>query len=271
MSNLLKCFRDIIAVVAIVIVAFVVSGLVVRAVDIANGDVRFLVSYVVPMTIMLVGILLYKWLVIKPKELTMCSIRGLNPTVHIWGLLLLIALAIVLLPLMQLLPSEPRDIPSGVWGVVTLIFVAPIFEELIFRAGIFSIVSDTCRPTVSALVSSLLFGVMHGEVAVAIEAFLAGMIFSYAYILTQSIVAPIILHIFNNIVAYVLLQFTYQDYTINDLVLSLESFDIIYAISLAVLMLGIVHIAVIYRRADELIKEGKTLRDMAPDKGIEKE
>lgn len=266
MSNLVKCFRDIIAVAAIGVVAFLLAGLVLQVVYIADTDIRFLVSYVVPMVLMLIGVMLYNMLVIKSKERMMWSVRGLNPMVHIWGLVLLVALAIVLAPLMRLLPSIESVVPSSVWAVVTVIFIAPIVEELIFRAGVFSVLSNTCRPTVAAIVSSLLFGVMHGEVAVAIEAFFAGMIFSYAYIFTQSIFAPIILHIFNNIIAYLLLQLSYQDKSINDYIGALESFDIIYAISLLILVLGVVHVVVVYRRADRFIKQGKTLRDMALDK-----
>jgi hypothetical protein len=33
---------------------------------------------------------------------------------------------------------------------------------------------------------------------------------------------------------------------------------------LMVIILGVVHIGITYRRADKLIKEGKTLRDMTP-------
>lgn len=266
MSKLLKCVRDIIVVAAIGVVAFLLAGVIVEAVNVANADVRFLVSYITPMLLMLSGVVLYSRVLIKPDERTLWSPRGLSPTVHIWGLLLLVALAVVLSPLMRLLPAHQTDIPSGVWAVVTLVVVAPIVEELIFRGGVFTIMRGTCRPTMAAMISALLFGIMHGQVAIAIEAFLAGVVFSYSYILTQSIFAPIVLHIFNNVIAYVLLQFTYQDCTISDFIGALPSFDIIYGISLLILILGIVHITITYRRADKLIKEGKTLRDIAPKK-----
>lgn len=266
MSKLLKCVCDIVAVAAIGVVAMLLAGVVVQAIDISNVDIRFLVSYATPMLLMLTGVVLYNRFVKKAEETTLWGPRGFSPTVHMWGLLLLVALAIVLSPLMRLLPAHQQDIPSGVWTVVTLVFIAPVVEELIFRGGVFSIMRGTCSPTLAAVISALLFGVMHGQVAIAIEAFLAGVVFSYAYILTQSIFAPIILHIFNNVIAYVLLQFIYQDYTISDFIGALPSFNIIYCIMLMVIILGVVHICITYRRADKLIKEGKTLRDMTPQR-----
>ena len=267
MNNFVKSVKSIIVVAAIGVAAFVLAGLILQYVGMGNADIQFLISYITPMALMLAAIVLYNRLVIKSNERVMCSVRGLNPTIHIWGLLLLSALAIVLSPLMRLLPSSESVVPSSIWAVITLIFVAPIIEELIFRAGIFSIMRGSCRPSLAALVSSLLFAAMHGEIAIGIEALFAGMIFSYAYILTQSILAPIILHIFNNIIAYVLIQFEYQEMTIQDYIGALSSFNIIYAISLLIIILGATHIVLTYRRADRLIAEGKTLKDMAENVG----
>jgi membrane protease YdiL (CAAX protease family) len=269
MGNFLKSAKSIIVVAAIGIVAFVLAGLMLYDANIGNLDLGFLISYIAPMSLMLLGVVLYNKLIVKSEEPIMCSIRGLSPTIHIWGLLLLVALTIVLSPLLRLLPASDSGVPSGIWAVVTLIFLAPTFEELIFRATIFSIMRSSCRPTFAALVSSLLFAAMHGGITIGIEAFFAGMIFSYAYILTQSILAPIILHIFNNTIAYVLIQFEYQELTIQDYIGALPSFNIIYAISLLITILGLTHIVVTYRRADRLIRDGKTLRDMAHKQAAE--
>ena len=128
MNNFLKSIKSIIVVAAIGVKAVVLAGLILQCVGMGNADTQFLISYITPMALMLVSIVLYNRLVIKSNERVMWSVRGLNPTIHIWGLLLLSALAIVLSPLMRLLPSTDGDIPSSLWAVVTLIFVAPVIE-----------------------------------------------------------------------------------------------------------------------------------------------
>jgi membrane protease YdiL (CAAX protease family) len=259
MKNLIRSFRDIIFVALIGIVAFAASGMLLGVVSIGNPDVRFIVSYSTPITLMLIGVAMYDWLACGRRQPTMLRLRGLSPLVHIWGLVLLMALAVVLMPLLSVLPQRAVEVPTGVWAVVTLIFVAPVLEELLFRAKVFSVMRYTCSPTLAAMVSAAIFAAMHGQVGVAIEAFCAGMIFSYAYILTGSIFAPIILHIFNNIIAFVLLQFMYQERSIEDYLQALPSFNIIYVISLVVLLLGVVHITLTYLRADRRVRNGEPL------------
>lgn len=268
MNRLLKCFGSIVVVAMLGIAAFMLSSKILHSVDIseligvANPDVEFLAAYLLPILLMLTGVVLFNRVVLRPKERTMWSIRGFNPLVHLWCLALLVALAVALSPLMRLLPASGRVVPTSLWAVVTMTVVAPVMEEILFRGNIFSVMRASCSPTLAAVISSALFAAMHGETAVAIEAFFAGMIFSCAYILTRSIFAPIILHILNNIVAYVLLNFTYQEKSIRDYIGALSSFDMIYAISLGVLILGLVYIVYVYYRADRGVKQGKLLRDV---------
>ena len=259
MSNFIKSIVRIIIVVAIGIAAFLLSSMILKYVNIGNDDLRFPLSYTIPMLLMISGVILYNRLGVKSPNRTMWSIRGFNPTVHIWCLILLISLSIVLAPLMQLLPESDMAIPTGMWAVVTIIVVAPIIEELLFRANIYSVMREGLHPSIAAAIAATLFGVMHGNIAVAIEAFFAGMIFSYAYIYTRSIFAPIMLHIYNNIIAYVLLQFTYQDNTIKDYIGALPWFHIIYAISLTILLLGSIHIVLTYRRANRVSESGRVI------------
>lgn len=266
MNKLLRSFRDIVFIALIGIIAFAVSGFVLGMVDIADADVRFLVSYAAPILLMLIGVAIYDGLACGRHEPTMCRLRGFSPLIHIWGLILLLALAVVLMPLMAILPQQDVIVPTGVWAVVTVIIVAPVLEEILFRGKVFSVMRYTCRPSLAAMVSAAIFAALHGHIGIAIEAFCAGMIFSYAYILTGSIFAPIILHIFNNIIAFVLAQFMYQERSIEDYLVALPSFNIIYVISLAVLILGLVHIVITYVRADRRVRNGEPLDIVAAER-----
>jgi len=76
--------------------------------------------------------------------------------------------------------------------------VGPIVEELIFRGLILRSLEGYGR-NLAIVVSSLLFGVMHGNIPQMVFAFLTGLILGYAAS-RYSIVWCIILHIFNNLV-----------------------------------------------------------------------
>ncbi len=250
MLKMVKTIKNIIFVALIGVVAFVLSGLLLGLFGGLDDDLRFVVTYSMPIVLMLIGVSIYDIVECHRPQRVMWGIRGLNPAMHLWGLILLVTLSVVLSPLMRLLPANDADVPSSLWAVVTMIFIAPLFEEILFRGKLFSVLRATLSPTLSALVVSAIFALMHGFSGVTIEAFFAGMIFSYAYLATGSIFAPVILHVFNNVIAYVLVQFEYQERTIVDYIGDLPSFDIIYAISLLVLIIGVVFIVRTFYRAD---------------------
>ena len=262
MEKITKTIANVIFVTLIAIVAYLLSGLLIGQFGEIDSDIKYVVSYSTPMLLMLLGVVIYDRVVCKRAQRTMWSIRGFNPSMILWGVLLLVSLSIVLSPLMRLLPTATPFVETEVWAVVTVICIAPIIEEVLFRAKIFSLFRSTLSPTLSAVVTSAIFALMHGFTGVAIEAFLAGMIFSYAYIATGSIFAPIILHIFNNVMAFVMMQFMYQERTISDYIGALESFDIIYAVALLITIIGLIAIVRKYRLADRVVREGGTLSNL---------
>lgn len=263
MEKITKTIANVIFVTLVAIVAYLLSGLLIGLFGDIGSDLRYVVSYSMPMLLMLIGVTIYDRVVCKRTQRTMWSTRGFNPSVILWGVLLLVSLSVVLSPIMRLLPKSDPLVESEVWAVVTVICIAPIFEEILFRAKIFSVFRSTLSPTLSAVVTSAIFALMHGFTGVAIEAFLAGMIFSYVYIATSSIFAPIILHVFNNVIAFVMLQFMYQERTISDYIGALESFDIIYAVALLITIIGLIAIVRKYRLADRVVREGGTLGNLS--------
>ena len=150
--------------------------------------------------------------------------------------------------------------------MLCVVILAPIFEEVLFRGKIFSVFSATLSPLLSTLASALLFGVMHGNVAVALEAFLVGIVLSYIYILKGSIFAPILLHIMNNIVAYVMMTFKYQERTIEDFIGDLPIFSTIYIVSAVVVLLGAIHAGYIFIKAHRVVAQGGELVDVSRGK-----
>ncbi len=266
MKKLLVTTCNILAVITIGIIAFLLSSGVMRLFTIIDNEISFTLTYVLSMSFMLVGVWLYNRFVVHGKEKTMVRVAGFNPITLLWALVLIVALSVVLAPLMRLLPETRTSIPTGLVSMLCVVVVAPIFEEVLFRAKVFSIFSSTLSPLGAALSSALLFGVMHGNVAVALEAFTVGIVLSYIYILKGSIFAPILLHIMNNIVAYVIMIFKYQDRTIEDFIGDLSIFSTIYIVSAVVVLLGAIHIGYIFVKANRVVANGGELIDVSRGK-----
>ena len=266
MRKIVVVARDIIAVAAIGVVANLLSSALMSLFTIIDNEIRFTISYVLAMSLMLAGVCLYNRFVAHGKERIMVRLSGFNPATLLWGLVLIVALSIVLAPLMRLLPEVRTNVPTGLISMLCVVVVAPIFEEVLFRGKIFSVFSATLSPLLSALASALLFGVMHGNVAVALEAFVVGIVLSYIYILKGSIFAPILLHIMNNIVAYVMMIFKYQERTIEDFIGDLPIFSTIYIVSAVVVLLGAIHVGYIFIKAHRVIAQGGELVDVSRGK-----
>ena len=140
---------------------------------------------------------------------------------------------------------------------------------MLFRGKLFSVFRSTMSPTSATLLSALLFGVMHANVAVSLEAFFVGVVLSYIYILKGSLFAPILLHVMNNVVAYVMMSFSYQNRTIEDYIGDLPIFSTIYIVASAITLLGVVHVIVTLRKANRIAAEGGDLIELSKPKKSE--
>ena len=118
-----------------------------------------------------------------------------------------------------ILPADGNAEPFDALRIVSAVILAPVFEELFFRGAM---VRGT-RPFVACLISSLVFGLFHGEGW--LQAFLLGLILSYFYISSGNIAVPIICHAANNLLAVVS---TLRDIRIPVLVISVAIALVIY-------------------------------------------
>ena len=82
--------------------------------------------------------------------------------------------------------------------IISLCILTPIWEEVFFRGVVFRRLSLRFKATTAAVVSSLIFGLMHFGGSSMFHAFLVGVLFCYIYARTQNIWVPIILHGFGN-------------------------------------------------------------------------
>jgi len=135
------------------------------------------------------------------------GIPGDLKRIFIWlilGAVLIFVVAVLNAVILLLLDMNDAhkvyDVMSGVpaWILVLAVIIAPVTEELFFRAALV--------PRIGIVLSSLLFGLFHvsyGSIAEIIGAFLIGMVLAFVYRKSKSIITPMLLHICFNLVSVV--------------------------------------------------------------------
>lgn len=88
---------------------------------------------------------------------------------------------------------------------ITLVIMAPIAEEVIFRGYLFSKLKKYFPVWFGIIVTSLMFGFIHGQIRVAVDTFALSIILCLLRQITGSLWSPILLHMAKNGVAYYIL------------------------------------------------------------------
>ena len=160
---------------------------------------------------------------IQRKQMTWKDI-GLRPSNPVW-ITLAVLTAIILIPLIgivatwiQIALGQPVGnpqlaflVPDKVnWvGILGMILfggvVVPIAEEIYFRGLLYQWMRKFLKVWVAIPLSSLIFGLLHGDIAVAGATFIIGLILAWFYERSHSLYASIAIHIVNNTFSLVLL------------------------------------------------------------------
>ena len=80
----------------------------------------------------------------------------------------------------------------------TLVLIAPVVEETIFRGLLFGALMRPLGVFFGALVSAVLFGLVHGDAVLFPTLAALGFINALAYAATENLTVPVILHALNN-------------------------------------------------------------------------
>ena len=83
-------------------------------------------------------------------------------------------------------------------GIVAVVIVAPVFEEIFFRGLILSTLRKGIPTGWAIFLSAVVFGVAHGQILWMAYAFIIGLVFAYVAVKTGSIAASMVLHILFN-------------------------------------------------------------------------
>ncbi len=87
----------------------------------------------------------------------------------------------------------------------TLIIIAPVAEEVLFRGYLYGKLRTVVPVWVAVLITSGLFGVVHGQLNVAVDVFALGVVLCILREVTGSIWTGILLHMLKNSVAFYVL------------------------------------------------------------------
>ena len=149
------------------------------------------------------------------RRLTSMRIGGSDAVLSATSILLVILSGTIMVEFLEtgldlrLPPEYVRVYESVVHhpvGLVAVCFLGPLCEELVFRGGIMTpMLRRGVNPWWPICVSSLIFGLVHGNPPQMIYAVMVGFALAMVYYHTGSLVIPILCHILNNLVTVALM------------------------------------------------------------------
>ncbi|MDH6535488.1 CPBP family intramembrane metalloprotease [Parabacteroides sp. 52] len=101
-------------------------------------------------------------------------------------------------PLPNLLEDMFIDMSGNLFGILAVVIVGPIMEELLFRGTFMRLFMQKLSPAQAIFVSALIFGLVHGNPAQVVNAFFIGLLLGWIYYKTGSLLPVILIHILNN-------------------------------------------------------------------------
>jgi|LakMenEpi03Aug12_release.lakeMendotaPanAssembly.Ray.scaffolds.fasta_scaffold246541_1 membrane protease YdiL (CAAX protease family) len=105
---------------------------------------------------------------------------------------------------------------NGIFSFIAIVIAAPIIEELIFRGIILNGLLQRYSPIKSIILSSILFGIVHLNPWQFISALIIGVFSGWVYYRTRKISLSILIHLVNNLVAFVGMYFMDAETMMNE-------------------------------------------------------
>jgi len=94
----------------------------------------------------------------------------------------------------------------NIFTFLAVVIAAPFLEEYIFRGVLLDGLLKNYSSTLSILLSSLLFGLFHGNPLQIISAFIGGIYIGWIYYKTKNLLYCILIHFIINLVGFLLLR-----------------------------------------------------------------
>ena len=258
-------WMDLLIIVGVYIGSTIIFGLFAGLfAGLTKGD-ALLATVVAQVMVYLVTIPVSVWLLRKrgmKKPILSFSLRKANPLMILWGFLLIFIMGVVIEPLINLFPdsymNDVNDIVlnGGGLGMLMVVIMAPLFEEMLFRGIIQGGASHEYGPVKAILVSSAIFGLIHLVPQQVINAFLCGLILGYIYYRTGSLIPVIAIHLLNNAFAYIATRMSPENAneTMRQLINNDTWYWILYAVCAVIFVLAMFKLWQQLNKADEKAK-----------------
>lgn len=95
---------------------------------------------------------------------------------------------------------KQQEVPfwDSIIYLISVCFIVPLEEELVFRGAIFGILKQKMRPVAAMLITAAFFGIMHRVSIHTAYALVCGLILTAVYYYTENIFAGVLIHsVFN--------------------------------------------------------------------------
>lgn len=208
----------------------------------------------------------------KKKE----NIRYEKCQLGLFGLIILVA-ATACLGGNQLLSISRLDvlfpgymeIQKAIYGgnivmkVLAAVILAPVVEELLFRGLVFKRLDKYVGKLPAMILSSLFFGVYHGNVVQGVYAFVIGMVFVFIYDKYKTLMAPILAHIFANFVSILSETGVFDSLYISDLNFYISTVVevVIFVVLIIFINKKVLRVEMITEQVNESINEVEFIED----------
>ncbi|MGM9879041.1 MAG: lysostaphin resistance A-like protein [Bacilli bacterium] len=112
---------------------------------------------------------------------------------------------IYFLPIDETISNIPTNFWSIVLEIVTMCLFAPIFEEIIFRFGLYEYLNKKFKSNIIImLLTSIIFSLIHFYgIDVFVILLVISLIWNYSYFKMDNLIYPIIMHFIHNIYAMI--------------------------------------------------------------------
>lgn len=240
-------WMDLLAIIGVYIVTSFVSWLVSYIITRSTHADQSLTVFIATLIQYPAVIVFAVWLLRKrgmKKPVLSFSLRRSDPTMILWGLLVIVAVSVVIEPLLLIFPAENMDLmrqyvlQGGALTMFTVVILAPILEEMLFRGIVQESTSRFYGPLAGILIASAIFAIVHPNPQQIVNAFFSGLILGYIYYRTRSLIPVIVIHAVNNAIAYILIHQFPQSaiFTMRQLMSNDTWYWIVYGISVALLL-----------------------------------
>lgn len=176
-----------------------------------NQNVLLMISGALTLLFLLVFFKCRKKSFGKEVQLEKLNKRMVLPCIIMgWSFSLLVSSVLNVIPLPQELVQSYAESSQGIVEgnyfvrILATVVLIPVVEEVIFRGLIYTRLRKAMNVPVAIVVSSLVFGVMHGHILWISYTFIGGILFAVVMEKTKSLKASILLHMALNSVSAVI-------------------------------------------------------------------